>query len=257
MKVTVCELRNDFDALKQDWQSLVAHVQSESSELVLLPEMAFYPWLAGTRQVDPAAWQASVGAHDQWMHRFDEVSPAMVVGSRPAIRQGKRLNDGFIWDAETGYSAIHTKCYLPDEEGFWEASWYERGECGFAVDERNNARIGFLICTDLWFNFHAREYAKQGIHLLMCPRATPERSVEKWIAGGRTAAVVSGAFCLSSNFGGVSGEGMKWGGGGWIIEPEEGEVLGVTSQAQPFLTVDVDLGVAEKAKRTYPRYVPD
>ena len=257
MKVTVCELRNDLDALKQDWQSLVAHVQSESSELVLLPEMAFYPWLAGTRQVDPVAWQASVEVHDQWMHRFNELSPAMVVGSRPAIRQGKRLNEGFIWDAETGYTAIHTKRYLPDEEGFWEASWYERGECGFSVDQRNKVRIGFLICTDLWFNFHAREYAKQGIHLLMCPRATPERSVEKWIAGGRTAAVVSGAFCLSSNFGGLSGDGMKWGGCGWIIEPEEGEVLGVTSQAQPFLTVDLGLGAAEKAKRTYPRYVPD
>ncbi len=257
MKVTVCELRNDLGALQQDWQSLVAHVQSEGSELVLLPEMAFYPWLARTTQVDPAAWQASVEAHDQWMLRFNDLSPAIVAGSRPAIRQGKRLNDGFIWDAETGYSAIHTKCYLPDEEGFWEASWYERGECEFSVEQRNKARLGFLICTDLWFNFHAREYAKQGVHLLVCPRATPEGSVEKWIAGGRTAAVVSGAFCLSSNFGGVSGEGMKWGGGGWIIEPEEGEVLGVTSQEQPFLTVDIDLGVAEKAKRTYPRYVLD
>ena len=63
MKVTVCELRNDLDALKQDWQSLVSHVQSEGSELVLLPEMAFYPWLAKTRQVDPVAWETSVEAH--------------------------------------------------------------------------------------------------------------------------------------------------------------------------------------------------
>jgi len=257
MKVTVCELRNDSDALKQDWQSLVAHVQSESSELVLLPEMVFYPWLAKTRQVDPGAWKASVEAHDRWMLRLDELSPAIVVSSRPVIRHGKRLNEGFIWDAETDYSTIHTKHYLPEEEGFWEASWYERGECEFSIAQKNKARIGFLICTDLWFNFHAHEYAKQGIHLLVCPRATPAASVEKWIAGGRTAAVVSGAFCLSSNFGGVSGEGMKWGGNGWIIEPEEGEVLGVTSQEQPFLTMDVNLEAAEVAKSTYPRYVLD
>jgi len=91
----------------------------------------------------------------------------------------------------------------------------------------------------------------------VCPRATPAGSVEKWIAGGRTAAVVSGAFCLSSNFGGVSEEGMKWGGSGWVIEPEEGEVLGVTSQEQSFLTIDVNLEVAEMAKSTYPRYVLD
>ena len=91
MKVTVCELGNDPDALQQDWQSLVAHVQSAGSELVLLPEMAFYPWLAKTRQVDPAAWRASVEAHDQWMLRLDELSPATVVSSRPVIRQGERL----------------------------------------------------------------------------------------------------------------------------------------------------------------------
>jgi predicted amidohydrolase len=257
MKVTVCELRNDLDALTEDWQSLVAHVQSKGSDLVLLPEMVFYPWLAETRQVDPAAWEASVEAHDQWMLRLDELSPAIVVSSRPVIRQGKRLNEGYIWGAETGYSAMHTKYYLPDEEGFWEASWYDRGECVFSVAQSTKARIGFLICTDLWFNFHARGYAKQGIQLLVCPRAAPAASVEKWIAGGRTAAVVSGAFCLSSNFSGVSGEGLKWGGCGWVIEPEEGEVLGVTSQEQPFLTLDVDLGVAEMAKHTYPRYVRD
>ena len=77
------------------------------------------------------------------------------------------------------------------------------------------------------------------------------------MAGGRTAAVVSGAFCLSSNIGGISQAGVKWGGGGWIVEPEEGDVLGLTSQERPFLTVDIDLAVAEMAKRTYPRYVPD
>jgi len=43
MKVTVCELRNDPEGLDQDWTALVAHVKSEKSDLVLLPEMPFYP----------------------------------------------------------------------------------------------------------------------------------------------------------------------------------------------------------------------
>jgi len=34
-------------------------------------------------------------------------------------------------------------------------------------------------------------------------------------------------------------------------------VLGVTSRAQPFLTVSIDLADAERAKGTYPRYVLD
>ena len=117
--------------------------------------------------------------------------------------------------------------------------------------------MGFLICTELWFFEHAREYCKHGIHLLVCPRVTPQRSVDKWIAAGQAAAVVSGAFCLSSNLNGPNIESIEFGGVGWIIEPEEGSVLGVTSPIKPFLTVKIDIEKAEKAKHTYPRYVSD
>jgi N-carbamoylputrescine amidase len=81
--------------------------------------------------------------------------------------------------------------------------------------------------------------------------------VDKWIAGGRAAAVVSGAFCLSSNLKGPNTESIAFGGAGWIIEPEEGSVLAVTSRDKPFLTVEIDLEHADKAKRTCPRYVSD
>ncbi len=93
--------------------------------------------------------------------------------------------------------------------------------------------------------------------MLVCPRATDITSVDKWIAGGRVAAVVSGAYCLSSNFSYREGDACKWGGNGWIIEPEGGTVLGTTSSEQPFLTLDIDLKVAEAAKHTYPRYILD
>jgi hypothetical protein len=42
-----------------------------------------------------------------------------------------------------------------------------------------------------------------------------------------------------------------------VIEPEEGEVMGVTAQKVPFLTVEIDLVIAERAKQAYPRYVLD
>ena len=93
--------------------------------------------------------------------------------------------------------------------------------------------------------------------MLVCPRETPASSKDKWLAGGRTAAVVSGAFCLSSNFSGTDPSGMCWAGNGWIIEPEEGQVLAVTSPSEPFITVDIDLRIADHAKNTYPRYVQE
>ncbi|GAK58238.1 amidohydrolase-like protein [Candidatus Vecturithrix granuli] len=257
MKVTVCELRNDLDGLKEDWQALVSHVQANASEFVLLPEMPFFPWLARTREVDPARWEESMNVHEAWIARLTELAPASIAATRPVLKHGKRLNEAFVWQKATGYAGVHTKYYLPDEAGFWEASWYERGAGDFAITTINNVQAGFLICTELWFNKHAREYVTQGIHLLLCPRVTPQSSIDKWIAGGRTAAVVSGAFCLSSNLVGTVTNGVDFGGAGWIIEPEEGTVLGVTSQQQPFLTLDIDLRVADAAKHTYPRYVRD
>ena len=42
-----------------------------------------------------------------------------------------------------------------------------------------------------------------------------------------------------------------------IIEPEEGAVLGVTTAERPFLTLDINLEAAHRAKNSYPRYVLD
>ena len=68
------------------------------------------------------------------------------------------------------------------------------------------------------------------------------------------AAVLAGAFCLSSNRVGPNSEGGPFGGMGWVIDPD-GEILALTSEDAPFATVDIDLGAAEHAKATYPRYV--
>ena len=252
MKVTVCQLRNDPDGLTADWEALVAHVQAAGSHLVLLPEMPFYPWPFRRQAFDPNAWKAAVAAHDRWQARFPELAPAVVAGSRPVDDVG-RYNEGFLW-GDGAYRAIHRKVYLPDEDGFWEASWYDRGVASFQAVTAGPARAGFLICTELWFMRHARAYGQAGVHLLLTPRATERRTVDKWLAGGRAAAVISGAYSLSSNRVGDRKRPADLGGRGWIVDPD-GEVLAITTGEQPFVTVDVDLAHADHAKETYPRYV--
>jgi N-carbamoylputrescine amidase len=253
MRVTVCELNDDPQAFAGDWESLAGHARAEGSELVLLPEMPFAPWFATTPHYEPAAWQAAVRAHQAWEARLAELAPARVIASRPANLGEKRVNEGFLWDQAGGACPAHQKYYLPDDEGFWEASWYERGNGEFASVLSGEAQIGFLICTELWFMERARAYGKQGVQLLATPRATGKPTVEKWLVGGRAAAVVSGAFSLSSNRFSPTAD---FGGQGWIIDPD-GQVLATTSREQPFVTVSIDLEEAVRAKKTYPRYVPD
>mgnify|MGYP000872389323 CR=1 FL=1 len=256
IKATVCQLRNTPDDFAADWEALAAHVQAERSDLVLLPEMAFAPWFAVARQFDPVVWLAAVAAHDAWMQQLGDLAPATVVGTRPADLRGARRNQGFAWSARRGYRAVHEKYYLPDEDGFWEASWYGRGDGSFAPFDCGPAIAGMQICTELWFTQHARAYGQAGAHLLLVPRATPLETLDKWLAGGRAAAVIAGAFALSSNPLSRPTELANLGGQGWIIDPD-GVVLARTSAEQPFATATLDLGAAERAKRTYPRYVRD
>nr|NJM01854.1 hypothetical protein [Desulfobacula sp.] len=51
--------------------------------------------------------------------------------------------------------------------------------------------------------------------------------------------------------------GEDFGGTGWIMEPDRGRVLKTTTKSRPFLTLDIDLAAAKKAKSGYPRYVKD
>ncbi|HVN55069.1 MAG TPA: carbon-nitrogen hydrolase family protein [Anaerolineaceae bacterium] len=256
MKATVCELSNEPDRFEEDWRALAGHVHEQGSDLVLLPELPFHPWFAWTRPQDPAVWRAVVAAHQAWEARLDELGARYILVTRAVERDGERHNEGYLWEAGVGTRPAHVKYYLPEDEGFWESSWYQRGDGRFEPVQAGLLSIGFLICTEIWFLHHAREYGKQGVHLIVCPRATGKPTTQKWLVAGRAAAVVSGAYCLSSNRISAEGSPADLGGLGWIVDPD-GEVLALTSSQDPFVTCEIDLSRADHAKSTYPRYVED
>ena len=255
MRVAVCQLDSRDDHRAAALEALGAHVARTRAELVVLPELAFSTWLAVDPVPDLAAWQASVDEHDAAIAGLDALGAAAAVGSRPTVEpDGRRHNTAFAWSRGAGAVRVRDKHYLPDEPGYWEASWYDPGELSHDTCRVAGATVGVLLCTDLWFFEGARQYARAGTELLCLPRATPHESLAKWLAGGQVAAICSGAYCLSSNQWVPGGSPLECGGMGWVIGPD-GDVLATTSPDEPFVTVEVDLAVAREAKGTYPRYV--
>ncbi len=250
MRITVCQLPDERPAFENAWRALAEHAVVERSELVVLPELPFHSWFAREQNFSPTVWADVVVAHERGRDRLAELHAPLVLTTRAVNQGATRLNVGCVWSREHGLTDVHAKRYLPEEEGFHEASWYHHGPDVFTAGQAGAARLGFLICTELWAMDAARTYSAAGIHLLVTPRATGSQSVEKWLLGGRVAAIVSGAFSLSSNRAASDG---SFGGCGWIIDPD-GRVLATTSADRPFATVDCDLALAEEAKRTYPRY---
>jgi N-carbamoylputrescine amidase len=251
MRVTVCELPDDRAAFEAAWTGLVAHSRRENSELVLLPEMPFCAWFADTRQFDSHVWEAAVRAHDEWEQRLHELGPAVVAATRPVDFGNERYNEAFVWDVEQGSRAVHAQSLLPEEDGVWEASWYNRATPEFTPLQVGPANIGFLICTELWRMDQAETYGAEDVELLLTPRSTSVDATPKWLAAGRVAAILAGAYSVSSNRVSPSG---AFGGHGWIIDPE-GNLLGTTDAHSPYLTFDVSVVAADAAKSThFPRY---
>ena len=255
MKVTVCQLSNNIIQFEKDWEQLVSHCKLNESEMVLLPEMPFYSWIANQPVIDNAKKIAAIEAHEKWLARMEEFGDAIVAYSKPLIIEGKFYNTAYIWTRKAGHQKVHTKYFFPEEEGFYEETWFDREPKNFELIEVNGLKIGFLLCTEIWFTQYTRKYGLEGMDLLLCPRATGKSSIAQWIRCGQTSSVIGGAYCLSSNRSGIGDNNFNWGGAAWICQPMDGNLLGLTSDDAPFLTIDIDLTKSKLAKKEYPIYV--
>jgi N-carbamoylputrescine amidase len=251
LRVTVCELPDGAAELEPAWAGLVQHVRAEAADLVVLPEAPFDPWLAEVPAFDPDRWRQAVVAHQRWLPRLADLAPSVVLATRPVERGGRRVNEGFCWSAEAGYRAVHEKAVLPAEPGCWETVWFDRGDGEFRPADAGPATVGLLVCSELWFFERARAYGRAGAALLVTPRATSGEWPDRWLLAGQMAAVVGGAFSVSSNRVDPA-DPARFAGRGWVVDPE-GRVLGETCAATPYRTFGLDMDQVTRARASYPR----
>ena len=257
MKVTVCQLSNSPEQLEKEWEELVVHCDLNKSELILLPEMPFYPWIANQPTINKDEKLKAVQAHDKWLPRLEKLGDAIVAYSRPIMEHEKFYNTAFIWTKEKGHQKARSKYLFPEEEGFYENTWFDREPKQFELLEVKGLKFGFLLCTEIWFTQYTRQYGLAGMDFLLCPRATGKSSVSQWIRCGQTSSIIGGAYCLSSNRSGMGENNFDWGGTAWISQPMDGQLLGKTTDESPFITIDVDLQKSKIAKSDYPLYVSE
>ena len=238
------------------WRALEDAIRASSADAVLLNEMPFGRWVAAAADPDQRALDASRRLHEIGIERLGELGAGIVMGTRPAVEDGRSVNQAFIWQRGRPLTAVHTKQFFPDEEGYFERRWFDRGRTHFRVADAGGIRVGFLICTEVMFNEWARYYGRAGAHLIAVPRATPAPSTDRWRTALRMAAIVSGCYVASSNRGGVDPAGQEFGGHGWIIDPR-GDVIAETSVARPVVAARLDLDAVRAAQREYPCYVEE
>jgi N-carbamoylputrescine amidase len=251
----VCQLPSILDLRDPAWLDLCEQLAHLRPDLLVLNEMPWGPWLAGHPSVDEEAYDAAMGLSEHGLRALTDCAPSTVLGSRPVRHGGRRLNEGFVWNRRTGYHAVHSKQYFPEEPGFHESRWFQRGDTHFRIHEVDGVRIGFLLCTELMFNEHARHYGRERAHLIAVPRATEKASLPRWRVAMQMAGMVSGCWVLSSNRS-EHDAGVDWAGGGLVIDPT-GACVAETSAAVPLITCRIDTEAATHQQARYPCYVPE
>ncbi|UCG87115.1 MAG: carbon-nitrogen hydrolase family protein [Gemmatimonadota bacterium] len=256
MRFAVCEAAPQMLHGDDEWLRLAELSKKQHPDVFLLNEMPFGRWVSAAPTPDRELLLASHSVHDHGLDHLADLGAAVVLGTRPTLEQERSVNQAFVWTAADGLKGVHTKQFFPDEPGYYEARWFERGEERFGIAHAGDIRLGFLTCTDVMFGEWARYYGRRGVHLIAVPRATPAPSLLRWKTMMSAAAIVSGCYVASSNRAGADESGQEFGGCGWIIDPT-GQVRGETSAQSPVVTATIDVGLVKQAQAGYPSYVED
>jgi len=248
MIVTVCEFPDEAHRKDSAWNGLVEAASEQESDLVVLPEMPFCPWIFVGESIDESQWKQAISDHEKMIDRLHELRADYVISSRPTQIGSRRLNQGFIWSKLEGYRSARAKWYLPDEPTGREATWFDKGDRHFQPERIGEVIIGLQLCSEMMYPEHARELGSLGAHIIAQPRASSD--AQRWPVAAAMSAIVSGCFVLSTNR--RSLESNRFPGGSWIISPD-GVVLASTTQGAPAVTLSISLEVAEQAKNSYPR----
>lgn len=234
------------------WEQICRSVGAAEADILVTNEMPFGSWLPEQSEYDAGAAQRWVDLHDEALRALGKLDVGAVISSRPIAFDGRLANEAFVLE-DGHYRYIHHKKLFPQEAGFFEETWFSKGVDGFECIEVGPVKVGVLLCTELFFNEHARAYGKSGADIIVAPRSTGT-SHHRWKTAGSMAAIVSGACCISSNRYGTGPLGQRFGGTGFAMSVE-GQQLGETSEQSMLEVVTVDLQVHRAQKGKYPCYV--
>ena len=223
------------------------------ADLAVLPELPLNSWRPSTKQVRDedaegmegdrvriqaeAAAEAGIGLVGGIIHRDDA---------------GRRTSRALVFDSSGEVRGTYEKLHLPEEEGFWETSHYEAGTEPPKRIDTFGVPIGLQLCSDNNRPEGTHLLGAQGVVAMINPRATEEKTFQRWKTVWLANALTSCCYVLSVNRPHPE-DGVLIGGPSVAFDPR-GELLLETTDRMAIVTLDAT--IATDARRLYPGYLP-
>jgi predicted amidohydrolase len=152
--------------------------------------------------------------------------------------------------AGTGKLFRYDKMYLPTFGPFEEKVFFAEGK-SVVVGDGRHARIGLMICYDMFFPEIAKLETLLGAQILVNISAAPttSRPFFRRVMPGR--AVENAIFVAYSNMVGVHGS-LVFGGGSVLYGPRGEEIVRAKDLEPDIVEAEIDLGDVEIARRFRP-----
>jgi N-carbamoylputrescine amidase len=232
----------------------LAEVADRGADLAVLPELPLNAWRPSTKEPRDedaegmdgerarvqaeAAAEAKIGLVGGIIHRDPE--------------SGRRTSRALVLDAGGTVVATYEKLHLPEEPGFWETSHYEPGTDAPRAIDAFGVPFGVQLCSDINRPEGCHLLGALGAMAVLAPRATEERTYQRWKPVFRANAQTSCAYLLSVNRPHPE-DGVLIGGPTVAYDPN-GELVAETTDQVALVTIDA--AVVTQARTDYPGYLP-
>jgi predicted amidohydrolase len=231
----------------------LAEAAERGADLAVLPELPLNAWSPSTKQALAEDAEPMDGPRARFQaEAAAEAGIGLIGGIIHRDENGRRTSRALVFDGAGTLIGTYEKLHLPEEEGFWETSHYEPGSEAPRRIDGFGIPIGVQLCSDVNRPEGTHLLGAQGVVATINPRASEEKTYQRWKTVWRANALTSCCYVLSVNRP-LPEDGVLLGGPSVAIDPR-GEVLVETTDRMALVTLDAR--VAADARRSYPGYLP-
>ena len=231
----------------------LAEAADRGADLAVLPEIPLHPWRPATKDAhdedaEPMDGPRTMAQREAAM----DAGIGLVGGIIHQAEDGRRTSRALVIDAAGEVRATYEKLHLPEEPGFWETSHYEPGTEAPRRIDAFGVPIGVQICSDNNRPEGTHLLGAQGAMAVLVPRASEEKTYQRWKTVFRSNALTGCVYVLSVNRPDPE-EGVLIGGPSVAIDPSGFAVVETTDR---MALVTLDATTVADARRNYPGYLP-
>ena len=224
------------------------------ADLAVLPELPLNAWRPATKDPRDEDAEPMDGPRASALASAARASGIGLVGgiihADPAT--GARTSRVLVFDRAGELVATYEKLHLPEEPGFWETSHYQPGTLAPQRIDAFGMPVGIQVCSDANRPEGSHLLGAMGAQAILIPRATEERTYQRWKIVFRATALTSCCYVLSVNRPDPEA-GVQIGGPSVAVDPN-GTVLLETTDRIGMATLESR--VVNAARSAYPGYLP-